>query len=568
MRWIDLAKDWVRQDPDPETRRELQTLIDAEDFDAIRERFSSSLEFGTAGLRALLGAGPARMNRVTVMKTTAALCAWLKRQVPRASERGICLGGDARVKSDVFVRDAAEVIAGAGIRVMRFSDVVPTPVLGFAVLQTGASAGVMITASHNPPAYNGYKVYWENGPQIIPPHDAGIASEIARAPTADAIPRESVSAESLDHLVDRYVECISGEVQQRRRQPNLRIAYTALHGVGESVLRSVFDRAGFPDLQSVPTQAVPDGRFPTVRFPNPEVSEAMDRVLALAAEIDADLALANDPDADRLAVVARHAGGLIPLTGNDVGVLLAEDLLSRYRGGPRPFVLSTIVSSPMMASIAQAHGAHWEPTLTGHKWIQNRALELERQGLRYVFGYEEALGYAPTTWVRDKDGISSAVMIADLARRLKAEGKTLVDARNELWRKYGVVDGRGRSLVFDASEGKSEASARMERYRQKPPTTVAGLAVTAVTDLKNQTKLSNGQVSALPSLPPSDTLIFEMEGGHQTMVRPSGTEPKLKYYFYVRVPVAPGESLDPARAHAGRLLDRIENAFLGPTTDC
>ena len=567
MSWIDRAKDWVRQDPDPETRRELQTLIDAEDVDAIGERFSGSLEFGTAGLRGLLGAGPARINRVTVMKTTAALCTWVKQQVPTASERGICVGGDARLKSDVFVRDAAEVIAGAGIRVMQFSGVVPTPVLGFAVLETGAAAGVMITASHNPPAYSGYKVYWENGPQIIPPHDAGIASEIERTPTADAIPRANVSTENLDHLVDRYVERISGEVEQNCRRPDLRIAYTALHGVGESVLRSVFDRAGFRDLRSVRSQALPDGRFPTVHFPNPEEPEAMARVLELATEIGADLALANDPDADRLAVVARHADRLIPLTGNDVGALLAEDLLSRYRGGPRPFVLSTIVSSPILGSIAQAHGAHWEQTLTGHKWIQNRAIELEHQGLGYVFGYEEALGYAPTTWVRDKDGISSALMIADLARRLKAEGKTLVDQRNELWRKHGVVDGRGRSLVFDESKGQSEVLGRMETYRQNPPTTVAGLAVTAVIDLKNETKQGDSRASPLPTLPPSDTLIFEMEGGHQVMVRPSGTEPKLKYYFYVRIPVASGEALGRARTQAESLLDRVESAFLRPTSD-
>jgi len=473
---IDRARSWIAQDPDPETRRELEALIERGDMHALQERFTGTLQFGTAGIRGLLGAGPTRMNRVTVAQTTAGLCAWLKQEVPDIASRGICVGRDARVNSDVFERDVIEVAAGAGIPVWVFSDVVPTPVLAFAVLERRAGGGVMITASHNPAGYNGYKVYWGNGAQIIPPNDLGIAGEIERAPTANQIPRLSIAeartrelARSADSSLDSYVERISIESSPRASRADVRIAYTALHGVAEDTFRKVLGRARFEDVHSVADQAVPDGRFPTVAFPNPEEPGAMDHVLALAERVGADLAIANDPDGDRVAVAARGGDGLELLSGNDIGILLADDLLRRHPKASRPLVISTVVSSPMLGPIAAAHGARWEQTLTGHKWIQNRALDLEQEGFAYVFGYEEALGYAPCPAVRDKDGISSALLLVDMSARLKMRSETLLDARDALWCEHGFFADRQISVRFEGTHAQTQMSSAVDRLRQPSP---------------------------------------------------------------------------------------------------
>ncbi len=550
MNLIERAQRWIAQDPDPDTCRELAELIREQDSEALKERFSGPLQFGTAGLRGPLGAGPSRMNRVTVTRATAGLCDWVLRQVPEAAERGICVARDARRKSDVFMRDAIEVALGAGIRVRQFTSPVPTPLLAFAVLSTGAAAGVMITASHNPPEYNGYKVFWENGAQIIAPNDRGIAEAIDTAPSADRIPRMDLEQGAgqdrlgqLDTVLDAYVECISREVRApRTTRP--RVAYTALHGVGEAVIRKAFWHVGWTDFHSVGSQAKPDGSFPTVAFPNPEERGATDRVLALAEQRGADLALANDPDADRLAASVLHEGRYQALSGNDIGILLADDLLSQYRGKARPFVLSTIVSTPMLGAVAKAHGAHWEQTLTGHKWIQNRALELTTDGLAYVFGYEEALGYAATSCVRDKDGISAALCLTALCARLKSEGKTLIDSRNALWRAHGLYAERQTSQRFEGPWAAERMQELMKHYRSHPPETLGGVPVHALIDLQTGTQTMQGRTRPWTALPPSNLLIFELEGGHRAMLRPSGTEPKLKYYVYARTEARTDEPLE------------------------
>jgi phosphomannomutase len=561
---IDRARSWVAQDPDPETRRELEVLIDRGDIAALEERFAGTLQFGTAGLRGLLGAGPTRMNRVTVARTTAGLCAWLKQAVPEVVSRGICVGRDARLNSDVFERDVIEVAAGAGIPVWAFSDVVPTPVLAFAVLQLRAAGGVIITASHNPPGYNGYKVYWENGAQIIPPNDRGIANEIQRTPPANQIPRLSVDdarAQNLlrdvDYLRGDYVARIASEASDSEDRRKVRIAYTALHGVAEDTFRKVLGRAGFEDVHSVTEQAAPDGNFPTVAFPNPEEPGAMDRVIALAERVDADLAIANDPDGDRVAVAIRGEGGFELLSGNDIGILLADDLLHRHGETAKPLVISTIVSSPMLGPVAASYGARWEQTLTGHKWIQNRALELEREGFSYVFGYEEALGYAPSQAVRDKDGISSALLMIDMASRLKAHGETLLDARDRLWRKHGFFADRQVSVRFEGPDAQARMSAVVDRYREEPPPMIGGQPVLRMLDLERQVQWTPAGVTPLTKLAPSNVVIFELQGGHQAMLRPSGTEPKLKYYFYATAPVHAQNDLAQSKKQAFEVLEHM-----------
>jgi len=561
---IERARSWIAMDPDPETRRELQALIDEEDVAALEEHFSGPLQFGTAGLRGLLGAGPARMNRVTVAQATAGFCAWLKQEVPEVTTRGICVGRDARPNSDVFERDVIEIATGADIPVWRFSDLVPTPVLAFAVLELRAAGGVMITASHNPPGYNGYKVYWENGAQIIPPNDRGIAGEIERCPALGQIPRLSLDQarkkellRNADALRESYIERIAAEVRDTAPGADLRIAYTALHGVAEDSFRKVLARAGFEDVHSVSEQASPDGSFPTVAFPNPEEPGAMDRVLALADEVGADLAIANDPDGDRVAVAVRGERGFESLSGNDIGVLLANDLLERHQDSGQPVVISTVVSSPMLGPVAASYGSRWEQTLTGHKWIQNRALELEAEGYVYLFGYEEALGYAPSTAVRDKDGISSALLMVDMASRLKARDATLLDARDELWRKYGFFADRQISLRFEGADAQARMNAIVDRYREDPPLAIGGQAVLRMVDLERQLQWTPLAVSPLNGRAVSNVLVFELQGGHRAMMRPSGTEPKLKYYFYAAAPVRLGNDLIEAKKQAFAVLERI-----------
>jgi phosphomannomutase len=559
---IDEARAWIAQDPDPNTRRELEVLIERDDHPALEARFAGSLKFGTAGLRGVLGAGPNRMNRVTVMRTTSGLCAWLKRQVPNAATRGICIGRDARTQSDVFAQDAIEVALGSGIRVWTFSSVVPTPVVAFSVLELGAGGGVMITASHNPPEYNGYKVYWENGAQIIPPNDLGIAREIELAPPVNELPRLSMAEgrergllRDADHLVGVYVDLVASAAQRTNQRSEVRVAYTALHGVAEGPLRDVLSRVGFCQVQSVVEQATPDGRFPTVAFPNPEEPGAMDAVLALGLAIDADVVIANDPDGDRLAVSVTHEGTYEPLSGDEIGILLADDLLTVHADIDKPLVISTVVSSPMLGLVAASHGARWEQTLTGHKWIQNRALELEREGYHYIFGYEEALGYAPLSSIRDKDGISSAFLIIDLASRLKARGKTLIDALESLWKAHGMFQGMQLTRRFEGPDAQARMAERIEELRRKPPTEIGGQPVTTIIDLGRQVKWTPSGEAPCEGLAKSEVLIFELEGNHQAMVRPSGTEPKLKWYLYSYASTRLG--LGQAREQAAGVLDRM-----------
>ena len=574
MSIIEQARNWIASDPDPETRRELEALLDLNDVAGLEERFAGPLQFGTAGLRGLLGAGPSRMNRVTVARATAGFASWLMKQVPDASSRGIVVGRDARRNSDAFERDVIEVLSGSGVPVWVFEDVIPTPVLAFAVLKLRAAGGVMITASHNPPGYNGYKVYWENAAQIIPPHDQGIAGEIELAPSALEIPRISLEdaerrglLRKADALRGEYIEEIASEVRGAKRRPELRIAYTALHGVAESTFRAVMARAGFDDVQSVSEQSMPDGTFPTVAFPNPEEPGAMDRVLDLAQRIDADLAIANDPDGDRVGVAVRCETGFEILSGNEIGILLADDLLSVRKRSGQPLVISTIVSSPMMGPVAASHGARWEQTLSGHKWIQNRALELMEQGLDYVFGYEEALGYAPSLAVRDKDGISSALRIADMASRLKARGETLLDARDELWGKHGFFADRQLSLKFEGAAAQARMNAVVNRFRDSIPDRIGGLAVLRMLDLDRQLQWTPLGMRPFADLPQSNVLVFELQGGHRLMLRPSGTEPKLKYYFYAMAPHRTDGGLSASKARTLAVLDRMVE-YVRDASDC
>lgn len=562
------AEAWLAEDPDPKTADQLRALIDRADkrddvaLRELRESFDGQLEFGTAGLRGILGPGPQRMNRVLVRKVTAGLAAYLREHVPDVAKRGVVIGHDARHNSRVFSEDTARVLAGAGIKAYLAHRPWPTPTTAWAVTALGAAAGVMVTASHNPPAYNGYKVYWGNGAQIIPPHDKGIAEAIAREQKrgrSDHLPMPELADARARGLVidldeglhDKYLAAVAAlRAQPQLDGSRLVIAYTPLHGVGAASVEPALQRAGFPRVHAEPSQREPHADFPTVAFPNPEEKGAMDRVLELAQRTSADLVLANDPDADRLCVAVPDDAGYRVLTGDQVGALLADYLLAV---GPKDkrMVATTIVSSQLLSFLAEQAGADYRETLTGFKWIGNAAMDYERDHRgRFVMGYEEALGYSIGSLVRDKDGVSACVIFAELVAWNQARGKTVLDHLDDIYRRVGLFVTEQVSITKPGSEGIAEIRAAMTRFRGKPPTEIAGSFVEQVIDL------SKGE----GGLPPSDVLVFKLAGGRRIIMRPSGTEPKLKSYYEVRVPIGSGESITDARTRGLAELHELRDA--------
>ncbi|MGA9489173.1 MAG: phospho-sugar mutase [Mycobacterium sp.] len=518
-------EDWIAHDPDPVTAAELARCDPAE----LTARFARPLTFGTAGLRGPVRGGPDAMNVAVVLRATWALATVL-------TDRGLAgstaiVGRDARHGSAEFCVAAAEVLAAQGFSVVMFPDPVPTPVLAFSVRHTGAAAGIQITASHNPPADNGYKVYLDGGIQIVSPTDRQIEAAIADAPFADEIRRTPVESGGAT-LVERYIE----RAAQLRRSPGpVRVALTALHGVGGAVAVETLRRAGVDDVHTVAGQFGPDPDFPTVRFPNPEEPGAADALLALAAEVDADIAVALDPDADRCAVGIPTPTGWRMLSGDETGWLLGDFILSRTEPSElaTSVVASTVVSSRMLSSIAADWGAHHVETLTGFKWLARADADLP--GTTLVYAYEEAIGHCvDPAAVRDKDGISAAVLACDLVATLKHSGASVLDALDDLARRFGVHVG---AAVSRPVANPDEAAALMRRLRASPPTRLAGFA-SSTTDLMNRT----------------DALIFT--GGDagtslRVVVRPSGTEPKVKFYIEVR---------SDTRGHAAALCDELAHS--------
>jgi len=551
---------WLARDPDPDSRRELQALVDAGDTEALSQRFAGRLEFGTAGLRGVVGAGPSRMNRLVVRETSAGLGAYLMETVPDAAQRGIIVAYDGRPDSLQFARDCACVFAGLGITAFLTHKVAATPLAAFGVVQLGAAAAVVITASHNPPQYNGYKVYWQNGAQITPPHDAGIATAVERAATQD-IPwmnfEEAQASGRIQPLGQDFYRDYIDAIQDSPLYSRLpgeaatSIAYTAMHGVGAEIAETLLREAGFPDVYSVAAQREPDGAFPTVNFPNPEEPGAMDLVLALAAEHGATLACANDPDADRLAVAVRTPSGEYQmLSGDMVGVLLADHLLKKHHAFV-PIVCSTIVSSSMLKRVAQAAGADYYQTLTGFKWLANIALGHEDAEHQFLFAYEEALGYAVGRQVRDKDGLSALLAFAQMTEELSRSGKTVLDQLQALYCEHGIFLTGQRSLALQ-----SGAPALGELLRANPPEAINGSPVVQTDDLAlGSCRFADGRVEPL-DLPRSDVLIYALDDGSRVIVRPSGTEPKVKCYYEVVEDVV-DEDFSASMSHAQSSLSTL-----------
>jgi phosphomannomutase len=514
----DAAMRWIADDPDPDTRVELQRVLaaamtgDRAAADDLADRMSGTLQFGTAGLRGPVRAGPNGMNVAVVRRTTAGLAQWL-----RAQGRGgapVVVGRDARRGSDAFATAAAEVLAGAGFAVRTLPDPLPTPVLAFAVREIGAVAGVQITASHNPPADNGYKVYVDDGGQLAPPADAEIEAAIAAAPPAVSVPVGP--PHGVVDVREGYLDRVAALPRGTAR--TLRVALTPLHGVGGETAVLALARAGFTDVHVVPAQAAPDAAFPTVAFPNPEEPGVTDALLATAERVGADLAVALDPDADRCALGLPTADGWRMLTGDETGALLGDHIL-RHTSGDR-LVATTVVSSSMLGAIAAAHGARFAETLTGFKWIV-------RAGHGLVYGYEEALGYCvDPDAVRDKDGIAAAVLACDLAATLKTGGASLLDRLDELAVAHGVHATAGLPIRMEPAA----RDAVVDRLRAHPP---------------------EGWTTDRPA---PDVLVLR-RGAERAVIRPSGTEPKLKAYLQVVQPV--DGDLATARAAADARLQAL-----------
>ncbi|MFZ2965014.1 MAG: phospho-sugar mutase [Rhodoglobus sp.] len=513
MSVIERARAWRDQDPDATTRDELTALLSAAESGdpgagaALEDRFRARLEFGTAGLRGELGAGPNRMNRVLVTQAAAGLAAYL---VERFDEPSVVIGYDGRTNSEVFARDTAVVMAGAGVRTTLLPRALPTPVLAFGVQHFVASAGVMVTASHNPGRDNGYKVYLgglDGGSQIVPPADGLIAAQIERisAGSITDLPRSTDFLVADDTVVHEYVRRTA---ELGHAPAPLTFVYSAMHGVGWETAHAVFEAAGFGTPVLVTEQAEPDAAFPTVAFPNPEEPGAMDLTFARSAEVGADLAIVNDPDADRLAVAVPGPGGWRRLSGNEVGTLLGWRAAERTKGG---VLAASIVSSPALRAIAAAHHLRYEDTLTGFKWISRV------EGL--AFGYEEALGYlVDPQKLRDKDGISAAVDFLSMASELKAQGRTVDDRLAECAERFGAFASGQISLRFEDLSG---IGAAMTRLRANPPAVIGSVAVEGVDDF----------IEGFEHYPAGDILRYHLAGAARVIVRPSGTEPKLKVYL-------------------------------------
>ena len=541
------AISWRDDDPDEATRAELDAVLeaagsgDAAAVADLTDRFVGLLEFGTAGLRGALGAGPNRMNRSVVIRAAAGLTAYLRETSPQPL---VVIGLDARHNSDVFAHDTAAVVVAAGGRAMVLPRPLPTPVLAFAIRHLGADAGVMVTASHNPAQDNGYKVYLGDGSQIVPPSDAEIAAHIAEVVLVADVPRSGSGWTTLnDDVLEAYLEAAAAVVAPDSAR-ELSVVHTALHGVGSEVVVAAFARAGFSAPIVVPSQSEPDPEFPTVSFPNPEEPGAIDAALALAAKVHPDLVLANDPDADRCAVAVPdpaaatvdNPSGWRMLRGDEVGSLLGAHILSRGVGAGAVFA-NSIVSSRLLAAMAADAGIRHEETLTGFKWISRVA------GLRY--GYEEALGYCVDPHhVRDKDGVSAALMLAEMAAGLRAQSRSLLDVLDDLSVTHGVHATDSFAVRVDDL---SLIDTLMSRLRQQPPTEVGGVPVARIDDL----------AEGSDQLPPTDGLRYYLEDESRVIVRPSGTEPKLKVYLEVIVAVEASSGLAPARAEAAGRLDRV-----------
>ena len=561
---------------DEDTKKELRAIQG--DENEIKERFYMDLEFGTAGLRGVIGAGINRMNIYTVRRATQGLADYILEQ--GGADRGVAIAYDSRRMSPEFSDEAARTLAANGIKAYRFESLRPTPELSFAVRELGCIAGINITASHNPPEYNGYKVYWEDGAQFTPPHDKGVTEEvlaITDLSTVKTMDREAAIAAGKYEIIgaaidDKYIAQVKAQVVNQaaidRMQKDITIIYSPLHGTGNIPARRVMRELGFENVYVVPEQELPDGEFPTVSYPNPEAEEAFTLGLKLAKEKDADLVLATDPDADRLGVYVKDtkSGDYIPLTGNMSGSLLCDYVLSQKQAnGQIPAdgqVVKSIVSTNLVDAIAKYYGVELVEVLTGFKYIGQQILKNETTGTgTYLFGMEESYGCLIGTYARDKDAISATAALCEAAAYYKEKGMTLWDAMIAMYEKYGYYKDAVKSIGLKGIEGLAKIQEIMEYFRSNTPAEIGGYKVVSARDYKADTikDMATGEVKPT-GLPSSNVLYYDMEDGAWLCVRPSGTEPKIKFYYGIKG-TSMADADEKSEALGGKVME-IVNSLL------
>ena len=577
------AKDYIAKEGDRGFRAQVEALLEAEDWKELEDRFYRDLEFGTGGLRGVIGGGYNRMNNLVVSRATQGLCDYLKKAFP-GKALSACIAYDSRRYSPEFSEIAARVFAANGVKAYLFSSLRPTPELSFAIRLLGADTGIVVTASHNPPKYNGYKAYWNDGSQVTPPHDEGIIAMVGAVAEVKTISREEAVNKGLLVAIDKevddpYVAMVKSNLFRteliRAMASEAKIVYTPLHGTGAMLFERVMKELGL-SVMTVPEQREPDGSFPTVSFPNPEEPAALKLALELGARAKADVVMATDPDADRLGIaVPDKSGNFVLVTGNQLGALhLDYVLLTRRELGlmpEKPATVKTIVTTDLQARIAEKYGATSFECLTGFKWIADLMRRFESAeagsayfGFEYVYGTEESYGHLLENEVRDKDGISAAALTAEMTLYWRSKGKSLLERLDELYLEYGYYEEKSVNKYFEGPSGMDVMKLIMEGYRKSQPVTFGGIKVVRIRDVKEGVEWDAGlerPKARKIDLPPSDVIMWYLEDGTKVIVRPSGTEPKIKYYVLLRSEVegaAPG--LAPGGAGGAKGLSAAREA--------
>jgi len=564
------AEQYIVEEKDISFTADVRKLLESHEEKDLEDRFYRDLEFGTGGLRGVIGGGTNRMNTLVITKATQGLCDYLLSCFPD-KPLSACIAHDSRRRSKDFALATALVFAGNGIKAYLFPSLRPTPELSFAIRKLGADTGVVVTASHNPPQYNGYKAYWNDGSQVVPPHDTGIIEKVQNVSQVKSMNKEKAVESGLlvmlDSSIDEaYVSMVKSRLLRpdmiRREAPSASIVYTPLHGTGAMLFERIMQDLGLK-VTTVPEQREPDGEFPTVSFPNPEEPAALKMAIELGRKTHADVVMATDPDADRLGIAVPSANGDYTLvTGNQLGALHLDYLLLSLtelgKMPKRPVVVKTIVTTDLQAAIAGKYNVECKECLTGFKWIAEVMRVIESEGKDFVYGTEESYGHLIETEARDKDGISAAALTAEMTLYWRTKGKSLLDRLEDLYKEFGYYDERGISKYFEGPKGMQIMTGIMEGYRKHQPLAIGGIPVKSIRDVKTGKEWSVSDGNTLPlSLPESDVLQWRLKDGTLVTVRPSGTEPKIKYYILSRTDVVSGR-LDLARRESADKAEAIE----------
>ena len=563
------AQEWLGSSFDEKTREEVKALLDKEDKADLIDAFYKDLEFGTGGLRGIMGAGTNRMNIYTVGMATQGLANYLNKNFKERKEISVVVGHDCRNNGRLFAETVANIFSANGIKVYLFDDLRPTPEVSFAIRYLGCQSGVNVTASHNPREYNGYKAYWEDGAQVLAPHDTGIIDEVAKVKVADIkFKGNPALIQIIGEEVDKpYLDAIEGiciDPALVKRNHDLCIVYTPLHGCGRVMIPRSLKQWGFTNVNCVPEQMIPDGNFPTVVSPNPEYPEALTMALALARKLNADVVMASDPDADRLGVACRNdKGELTLLNGNQTAMIFLYYIITQYtklgKMTGKEYIVKTIVTTEVISRIAEKNNLEMFDCYTGFKWIAKVIADENAKGKKYIGGGEESFGFLAEDFVRDKDAVSACSLMAEIAAWAKENGKTLWDLLLDAYQEYGFSQEAAVSVVKPGKSGADEIKAMMEQFRANPPKTLAGEKVVLIKDFKllKQTDAA-GKVTDLVMPEPSNVLQYFTAAGDKISVRPSGTEPKIKFYMEAKLPMADKKDYLKVQAEAMKKIEAFK----------